>query len=296
MKQHRVTSLVVVGALLCVTCSCGPGGGFPSTPEGTVQHVAKELRENRPEVLWDALPASHQDDLIGLVHEFADKMDADLYNKVFTILRKLVNILDTKREIILESSLFERAPADRDAAAEKWDAVVDLLDTLVNCEISDLEKVRTIDLRQFALTTGRTLMDKASEVSTISQDDPFNAEFKHRLEKLEVERISAQGDTAMVRVTVPDQQPEEIELVRVDDRWLPKQLADEWPQRMAEARQQLAEIDSEAWAQGKAQAMMFLGMIEGALDKLATAETSEEFDQTVQGMFMGFLGGAAGGG
>lgn len=292
MRTTRTLSALALGLALMLCSSCGGGGGFPSTPDGTVTHVAEQLKNNHPEVLWEALPASYQADVTTLVHEFGQNVDAEIYGKVVTLLQKLVGILQTKKEIIMQSSMMPEGMVDRENMDLKWDSVVGVLDTLVNSDLGDVEKVKTLDVRQFAATTGTKLMTQAAEVSKVSPEDPYQNEFMSKLENMTVELVSTEGDTAKVRITVPDEQPEEMDLVKVEDRWIPKEMADSWADEIAEAREQIAKLgNDEDAAQTKMMAMGMFGMVEALLDQIANVETVEEFDAAIQGLLGGMMGG-----
>ena len=61
------------------------------------------------------------------------------------ILRKAVAILKTKKEIILGNRLVEHNTNVRKVSAN-WDKMVNLLDTIVNSELSDLQRLKKIDV------------------------------------------------------------------------------------------------------------------------------------------------------
>ena len=64
--------------------------------------VVNGLGENQPEVIWQALPASYQDDVSGLVREFAGQMEGSLWDQTFGTLATLTRVLDEKRQFVLE--------------------------------------------------------------------------------------------------------------------------------------------------------------------------------------------------
>jgi hypothetical protein len=293
MSRQRIISSLALGLIILVGFGCAKPSPF-ATPDGAVLHVSQKLQEDRPEVLWEALPPSYQKDVTDLTHEFATKMDAELYAKVVTILQKTVNILKTKKEIILGSSLISAAPVDMEKLTQKWDAVVAFLETLVNCELSDLEQLKTIDYHKFLSGTGHQLAVQANQLSDLIPHE-YEKGYKEILAGVQVEVISQEAESAVIKVTVPDEPPEELEMVLVEERWLPKEMADDWQKEIAKAREELAGWDEQKIAEGKMQAMMFLGMAEAFLDQLAQVSTSEELDQTIGGLMGGMFGGMAGG-
>jgi hypothetical protein len=288
LRRQFVTSLTI--GVLLIGLGCVPTPSEFATPDGTVTHVVKQLEQDKPEVLWDAMPASYQADVTELTHEVANKMDAELYSKVFTILQKATEILKTKKEIILGSSLAGNAPVDMESVSQKWDAIVAFLDTLVNSELADLEKCKTLDIRKLLAGTGNKLMVQGSEISSLfpTEGDML---LKEKLTGVQVEIVSSEAESAVVKVTAPGEQPEEIELVLIEERWVPKEMADTWADEIAKAKEELASWDEQKIAESKVQAMMMLSMVETFLDQLANVESSEEFDQAIGSMMGGLLGG-----
>jgi hypothetical protein len=105
-----------------------------------------------------------------------------------------------------------------------------------------------------------------------------------------VETVAVADDTATLRLTTANEEPEEVEMVRVEGRWIPADLAEEWPEMMANARRQLDEMTPENMESMKTQAMMGLGMAEGLIEQIATIETAEQFDAAVGPMLEGLMG------
>lgn len=292
IRLCAVPAVVAVAAVAMIACGGGPRAGFPGAPDETVRYVADQLGDHHPEVLWEAMPAGYREDVTELVHRYAEKTDPEMYDKGFALARKTVQILRDKKDIILGSSTFRGVVKDdRETVAQQWDSVVGVLETIVESDVSSLEKMQTIDIGAFLADTGARVMQQAAEASEVVEDDPYEKEFQRKLAEMQVETVSLNGDTAILKITVPDEQSEELTLVRVEDRWVPKELADQWDRSMAEAREKLAQLDEEKSADTKMQAMMMMGMAEAFLDQIAAVETSEELDRLLQGMLGGMLSG-----
>ena len=89
---------------------------------------------------YDFLPPAYQSDIDGLVHEFASRMDADIWAKLVATTRKSIELLRTKKDRILALDLFERPEAE--PYRKHWDSTLDLLNTLVNSEAASLGQTR----------------------------------------------------------------------------------------------------------------------------------------------------------
>jgi hypothetical protein len=267
---------------------------IPDSPEGTARAVADALADRHPEVLWQALPPTYQKDITDLTHAFAGKMDPALWDAVFGIGRKTSALLRDKKDIIMASTTMEAAGEKSGQVESEWDSMVSLLDGVFSSRISSLDALKTMDWEDYLATSGRELMNLAAEKSKASGDDTFEKEFVQALKQSKVEVVSRDGDTATLRMTAPGEEPTDEQFTRVEGRWVPSDMAAEWDQNVAEARQKLAEITEEEIQQGSMQAMMIVGMVDGALTQLESVETAEEFDQAIEGLLGPFLGGMMG--
>jgi hypothetical protein len=267
---------------------------IPSTPDGTVRAVAEGLADRHPEVLWQALPPTYQKDITELTHAFAERMDPTVWEAAFALGSRTAGLLRDKKDIILSSSMAQAAGEEQERIENGWDEMVSMFDSFFNSGVSSLDTLKTIDWEQYIATTGKDLMDLAAEKSKADGDDTFDREFTQKLRQAKVEVISSEGDSATLRMTAPDEEPEEMELTRVEGRWVPSDMAEEWDTNVAEAKAKLAAMTDEEIEQGSMQAMMMIGMVDGVLAQLETVETAEEFDQALEGLLGPFLGGMMG--
>jgi hypothetical protein len=247
------------------------------------------LADRHPEILWQALPPTYQRDITELTHAVAGKMDPQLWNGAFGLLNKAVRVLRDKKQYFLESSFMAAAGDERARVESNWDAAVAAMDALFTSDVSNLEKLKTMDWERFLSTTCVEIMDRVSEISSDQGSDQA-VDFVTTLRKTTVETVSRDGEEAVVRISAPGEDPEEIPLTRVEGRWVPTDMAEEWSDKVAEARERIAAISEEEMAEGTMQAMMMFGMVEGVLDQLAAVNSQEEFEQAIQGMLAPFLG------
>lgn len=286
----RVQILTTIAILIALAATVG-AADLPDSPDGTVEAVAAALADRHPEILWQALPPTYQRDITELTHTFAAKVDPALWEAAFGVGRRTTGLLRDKKEIILSSSFLDNAGEERDEIASGWDSMVALLDAFFSSEVSKVDALKSMDWERYLATTGRDLMNLAAERSKASGDDAFEREFTQRMKRTEAEVVSRDGDAATVRIITPDEEPEEMQLVRVEGRWVPADMAEGWDEEVAEGKAKLASITDEEMQQGSMQMMMLIGMADGVIAQLETAETAEEFEQAIQGILGPFLGG-----
>jgi hypothetical protein len=261
---------------------------IPDTPDGTVLAVAEALRNNQPEILWSALPESYRRDINEITRTFSEKMDAAVYDRAFALVMRAGEVLDDRKEIILASETFRSVNADAGEIREALSNTRVFLETLKTSEIATLQGLGQVDWERFLATTGGTLIEKAAAIERADGGHPFE-----KLDSLEVKVLEIADDRAKLQINSADHQPQEVDMARVEGRWIPAEMADDWPRFVDEARSAFAEMTPENMAAQKTQIMMFLGMADGFIEQVALLETPEEFDAAIGGILAPFMGGAA---
>ncbi len=260
---------------------------FPETPDGTVIAIVEALHEKHPEILWSALPPSYRQDVSEITAGVAAKTDPDVYDHAFALLMRAFEVLDDQKDIIIGSQTFQDSGADAEEVRAALSNTKAFTSILKGSEIATVAGLHNIDWERFLATTGAKLMERAEAIDTGEAVNPFE-----ELVSIKAETITIDGDRATLRISSREHDPEDVEMVRVEGRWIPADLADEWPEFVAGARQGLAEVTPETMAAQKTQIMMFLGMAEGFIDQVASLQTSEEFDAAIGPMLAPFMGGA----
>ena len=288
ISRFAVASLILVAAFGCARNADSTGKEFaiPDSPEGTVLAIAEALQNNQAEILWIALPESYRRDITEITKTFAEKMDPVVYDQGFAIVMRAVDVLDDRKDIILASETFKSTGADADEIREGLSNTQVFTDTLKESEIATLAGLGSVDWEQFLATTVNTMITNAAAIQAEGGENIFN-----ELASLKVETVDLADDRATLRISSDNQEPEDVEMARVEGRWVPAEMADEWAQGMEDARQGLAEMTPESMAAQKTQIMMFFGMADALIEQIASLQTPEEFDAAIGPMLAPFVGG-----
>lgn len=271
MRFHFSASFQLVVLALMVAIGCGGGTGaqltIPDSPEGTVEVVVDGLVQHHPEIVWRALPPSYQQDVADLTREFADTVDPAVFDRAVAVARKGAVVLQSKKELILGSEILEKSQVDAETVDIYWETAVHMLDALLASDVADLSTLRELDVETFLATTGSDLMDHASKLPAENEDMESFAQRVAALEQANVDLESEDGDHALVLLEVPDQDTTELRLIRVEDRWVPAELAAQWPHAVAEARAKIEMLSGEEAAQTRVQVLFGIGIVEGFMSK-----------------------------
>ena len=215
--------LILPAIIILGACSSESAG-----PDAVVQDVFKSLDEGHAEVLWDALPSSYQTDIKDVVALFAQNMDEELYDKGFSVVNKLVNVLQTKKTYILGHPMI-MGMTEGKIEDETYDAIVKTLATYTTSELSTLQGVKTMDIRSFLQKTGSNAVTDIQKLTKLGDEAPP----VERFQDITVELVNQSGDMATVKLTAGEEEPEEVELTKVEGKWIPKDIADKWPEGIA---------------------------------------------------------------
>jgi hypothetical protein len=276
-----MTAVVVTAGLIGPGCGTGADGRLvvPDSPDGTVRIVLTGVAARRPEVVWQALPPSYQSDVSELVRLFADTINPALHQRLVVVARKAVVVLQTNKDLILASDAAHGVAADPVVADVAWEAMIHAADLLLASELADLGALRDLDVEAFLATTGSAIMERAAELPAIGGGKATVADRLRTLARSEVELVSIDGDLARVRVALPDREAVDLDMTRIEGRWVPIELAARWPELVANAEAEITILDARNGGRAELIAFVALGVAESFIDQLAEVETVEEVDQ-----------------
>lgn len=273
---------------------CGRSGPPPvaATPDQAMLNVARAMQNNDPTGAWHMLPASYQNDLNEVVSAYAAAMDADLWNAGAATFGKVEEVLRTKQNLILNSS-FANMAGGRAQLETPYGHAVTILGILKSSDLMDLQRMRNADLEKVISTTGRELMRELAKIDAENVPVPGMEEtlgVRDMFAGLQAETISQDGDQALVRITVPGEPAEDVEFVRVEGKWIPADMAEEWEEMIADMREGVSEIAAIGPAE-KSQALGMLAMVNNVLDQMLAANTAEELEAVLGGLMGMMMGG-----
>lgn len=286
-RVSRPSGFALVAILLLAGCKPARVA-IPDAAPDAVQTVMQGITENRPQVLWDALPPAYQADIRGLIATFCDHMDAEVYDRGFRILGKGVEVLQRKKEFIFNSPMTLDNPLIETSMGLHWKETVGLLDTLVSSELSSIESLRRMDPGAFLASTGSRLMSDMEDLADRAQRSPDRNPWVKAREALEQAQIrfvpgeGSQGFLTFVTAEMPD--GKEVEMTQVEGRWVPAEMAATWKTRVIEARAGLARLNSPQAQMAKPMVNMLLGTLERSMDSLLRAGSQKEFDDILRNL------------
>jgi hypothetical protein len=247
-----------------------------------VRRVLDGLRQGKARAVWDFLPPSYREDIQLAVRDMALRLTEKDWRQFVAVAKKARRVLSEKQPALLGTDVYLDRPS-RLAILLDLDALVRIMDVVSESDLSDLQRLQTIDVGRFLDTSGDKLLQAfaelsaqipASKLAIVTRKEPTSDPFGG-LESIQVMLVSSAGDQAVVRFNFGTQPRNDYDFIRVEGHWLPKLLADGWESGLAETRRQcLTWADDlcehpESWQAHTA-------AVDGVLDDLDGATTTEE--------------------
>jgi hypothetical protein len=289
---QTLTGLLIAAAAIALGCGGAPIAEepvIPESPDGTVRAVMDGLSRHQPEILWLAMPPSYQQDVNDLLSSFAENMDPALFDRAVAVARKGVVVLHSKKGLILSTETVSASGIDVERVDDAWESAVHFADALLASDLATLDAYPGFDVGGFLETSGAEMMSHAAAIATDGEGSDALAARLADLGETEVELVSRDGDEAVIRITPPDQESTELPMIRIEERWLPAELAERWPEGVADAEARIAMLGSDEAAQLKVQALIAIGVVEGFIDQIDEMDVPEELDSLIGGILANVL-------
>jgi hypothetical protein len=248
-----------------------------------VDFIVEQVRAGQTIVFWDALPASYQQDVRLLVQAVVEKVDNRFTMPLMTVRNDALKVLRSKKEFILNHELVKPTLPDAILAAQIYDPAVDVIDAYLSSDLLDVQQLKNNDIRsvivRYFSNIARTItaLEKAipadSPWATTAQAVAWR-NFQHRVE-------NSSETMAMVTLEIPEQAPQTLEIVKVEDRWLPKAMVEGWAENVDKARKEIDSWTPQKMAEAKQALQLPVMMAQGVLGGLLAANDQASFDAAI---------------
>ena len=283
----NIKNLFVASTAACAIAftSCGkdPKGVDKTTLKANeaVEQWSKDVDEGQIASLWDSLPPSYQDDVEEIVHMVGEDIDAEIYDEVMKTLTAANNLLKNKKSIVLE--LVEEMGAGNEemvsSVKENYDDINAFLTTLMESDIKTADGLKSIDIAEFAAELQDDLKPLVKAALASQKEIDIDA--------IKTEIISEEGDKATAKVFNGDT-TKEVKLVRVEERWIPAEMAENWEDMVSKAKAELENNVSKMKPADKIKVKTLLTGIQNTIAEMEKANSKEEMMEIAGGMMSSF--------
>lgn len=287
----KIALCVTAGALLLTGCGKkaeeAAAVTIPDAPDAAIQTVITEFTKGNGAILWQAMPASYQSDVNTLAQLAGSKIDPEVYDNSFATIARLAEIVEQQQAFILNSSFMEDRSAEEMAELEAaLPLIVDLFEIITSSELASTNGLLNFNGQDFFNTTVSKFVQYAETLGQLTGDESLLSDYMDAV----VSVVEADNLQATLLTTVPGQEPTEQVFTKVEQRWVPSEMARNWSAKIAEVKAEFDATSIEDIAAQKPQIMGALAMIDGVLAQIAAAENQEQFDQSLQGAMIPLMG------
>ncbi len=211
----------------------------PPTADEAVRQVLAGLQRQELEELWEFLPRSYQRDVETLVENFGERLDERSWEPFGATCRKAKAVVS---QIGRDAAASSQEASDSE---KEWTtnlrSIEQLLDALCESRLMDVQHLRVFHARSFLSMTGNKMVAALSQGAL--GDAGLGADSFSRFGEVKVALTESSGDSALITVQWPGQDPTQHHFVCVEHRWIPQTLAEAWPTEFPKVREQVL-----AWA------------------------------------------------
>ena len=253
-----------------------------------VEAASKELEAGHVRVLWDALPTKFQNDLKEVVQLSNQSGDDQAFLVNQRLAAQLGRTLLAQREFFFNYPAMEQIPPPvMDMVRKMYSPTAGIISVMGDQEAISFDMMKEGNLDSIIANLDEKL---APHIAEILRNIPIDFNPLASLTSINANAVTMDADdVGSISITTPDGQNQTLQFLRVDGKWLPKGMAGDWDNMMAQARQQANVVAPEASAGAVAAA----GMVGAALGTIESAETQEEFNDVLDmyvGTIMGLIG------
>ncbi len=263
---------------------------FPSNPSAQefMDIVIRELKNDNPIVIWDALPASKQKEVEEVVKLASTRIEQKTLNLIKKFRGELLTTLKSKKQFVLNSKTLPMQPDQKLILAKSYDSIVSMVEATIPIEWMDVSYLQNSDIRDMLSGYVGNLASKANALQrSLPEDGPYKAMVIPKPESARAESLSS--NSANVTFELPGGQGVPVKYVLSEGRWLPEGMVSNWDQAMAQAK---GVLESANPKQIHTQVGIAMLSANAALGAISTAESQEEFDERiVELMGMARMGG-----
>lgn len=224
----------------------------PMTTAEAVRALIEAWRDDKPVVLWDALPPGYQRDLAECAHRVAARVPTDVCDQLADLCAAYG---DYQKEVRTRFESMSGAANEepkgnplRSHLLARLDTSIALIDAIRRSGVSDLasaSRAGSADVSRFLRGSGRDILQNYARILTSYAAGGDASRLTDWFAGVRVSQTALADGRATVRIEGPDVEVEEVEFELVEEKWIPSEMARIWKTVMQELGQQ---IDAVQWS------------------------------------------------
>jgi len=258
-------------------------------PEQVVEQLGKAISEHKLQAVWEMLPPKYQTELMDVVAELNKRVDPGIWTGITTIFQTGVVALKEQKEHFFANPISEHLPISKESLQKGWDPAVAIGEALLDSQLYAPETLKTFDPAAFLATTGAKVLDQLPPLAEASGNTELidNVKLIESLKNVKASKVSGDENTAVVKIELEGKDPSDVDFVKVDGKWIPKLLEEQWPTLIQQLKDVVALIPS--YDSSNPDQKKQLDGLKGTLQlanlgvgTLAAARNDKEFDDRIR--------------
>lgn len=262
---------------------------FPEDPtiDQFLEVLLVELKADRLDVFWFALPADMQGEVESIVIKVADLAGPKFFKQLQVVLPHALTIVRDKRSFILANPRIARQPPVLKTFSAVLPALEPLLEVLTRPATWSSENFKAGKVGPWIVAFVNDLSKANKQLTAVIaqlQSVQSTAPVDYKAVTYKVTEKTT--DTAKVEFETPGKPKQEVAFKKVGRTWLPAEVADKGLAGLVAARSYLEGMDKAGIDQLRSNLTTGLTVANGVLGSLANAKTQQEFNQMIDPWIM----------
>jgi hypothetical protein len=257
-------------------------------PEQLIVQLGQAVADKKYQALWEMLPTTYQEDIKKVVSDFAGKVDGKLYNQVTSNVQLMVFALRKHKDKFFKHPIIDHLPLDKPTLEKIWDPAVAVGEAMLDSELYDIEELKKIDYARALAETGPRVMDQIPALASALPVPELGEaiELIQSLKNVKASKVSGDDNSQLIKIEIEGRDPIEAEFVKVDSKWVPKILKDNWETGIEQLKNALSMVPiDDGTEEGKKKVDRFRGANIGVsfgATLLASVDTDARFDEYIR--------------
>lgn len=268
-----------------------------------IEHFGRQMNAGHIRVLWDSLPASYQADLAEVTRMMGEQWDGPQYAAYLRLARQFAVTMDKQKNFVFGYPKMLMVPPEiLDVIGKAYNPVVGILHEMSDPNVFSAANLKNQSLDEIIAAKNASIGPHVAALLRLvpKEQNPLIG----LVDGSGVIAQTTSDTTGTISYTDASGQALTENFVKVEGKWLPEAMVNQWKQEMGKMREQIVAISPQMLESSAASALA-VTQVNGVLVALEYAETQEEFnaiiDQLIDPMLAQIMppmnrgGGMAGG-
>lgn len=258
-------------------------------PEQVVEQLGKAISDHKLQAVWEFLPPKYQTEVMDIVADLNKRVDPGVWTGITTVFQTGVVALKEQKERFFKHPISEHLPISKESLQKGWDPAVAIGEALLDSQLYAPETLKTFDPAAFLATTGAKIIDQLPAVAEASGNSELidNVKLIDSLKTVKASKVSGDENTAVVKIELEGKDPIDVDFVKVDGKWIPKMLEEQWPTLIQSLKDAVAMVP--AYDASNPDQKKQIDKLKGTLalanlgvGTVAAAQTDKDFDDRIR--------------